>query len=260
MHFFKDNENKWHFLSKEGYEQSRTDLPPIIYATKYYIKDIEGKEWPEFDSEDLLEESKEPTPPNYIASIKVNNEKVQPPPKYNENEIFEKEVYDMNPLIFYRLARPLKDTKSLPELDLEKYHEKSDLYGLRVEADPDYSFMKNGIIMALEFEKYESIQNRIQNFDPKYDQELMKHIEKNLEMMQQNFIECPYVFLMVEDIEFEDQTLKNLPNNHIQSRIDSLVVFNQYLLKSLPFLIFDEELIHQEGEGETVLQTESLTA
>jgi E3 ubiquitin-protein ligase HERC2 len=79
-------------------------------------------------------------------------------------------------------------------------------------------------------------------------------------MMGQTFIECPYVFMMAGEIEFENPSLRALPTESVQSRIDSLVMFNQYLLKSLPFLYFEEGLIHEDSKGETVLQTQSLTA
>lgn len=259
MHFYKD-EQRWHFLSKEGYEETKDSLPAICYATKYFIEDIQGKEWPEFDASDILEETKEHCDPTYVAVLNVDSNSILPKPKTSEDGIFEKENDDMNPLIYYRVARPVRDDKSLPELKLENYHKKTELFGIKVEADPDYSFMKNDIIMALEFEKYLNIQDRIKLFDSKYDAELLKKIEENLTMMQQNFVECPYVFLFAAEVEFEDQSLRSLPTENIQSRIDSLVMLNQYLLKSLPFLFFDEGLIHEEIKGETVLQTESLTA
>ena len=260
MHFYKDDEKVWHFLSREGYEKQKSALPDIVYATKYYIESIQTKEWPEIDADSILEETKEHHEPEYRAYNSIDNEMATPGVKTNEIEIFEKESHDINPLIFYRLSRPLKDNKYPPELNLEKYHEKSKYYGIRIEADPDYSFMKNEIIMELERDRYMNIQDRIKNFDDKYDEELNKQIENNLEMMQQNFVECPYVFLIAGEIEFEDPGLRMVPSESVQSRIDSLVMFNQYLLKSLPFLCFEEELIFEKDKGNTILQTESLTA
>jgi hypothetical protein len=259
MHFYK-SDKEWHFLSKEGYEEAKDTLPSVCYATKYYVEDIQGKEWPQFDSNDILEETKEHCEPTYRAILNVDGEIVVPNPKTNEDGIFEKEYDDINPLIYYRVARPIKDGKSLPALKLENYHKKTELFGIKVEADPDYSFMKNDIMMALEFEKYLDIQDRIKLFDSKYDEELLKKIEENLIMMGQDFIECPYVFMMAGEIEFENPGLRALPTESVQSRIDSLVMLNQYLLKSLPFLYFEEGLIHEDSKGETVLQTESLTA
>lgn len=260
MHFYKDGEG-WHFLSKEGYEQKKNELPNICYATKYYIEDIQGKTWPEVNASELLEESKDHFEPSYLASVEVDDEKLVPMPETTDYGIFEKEAHDINPLIFFRITRPIKDDQSLPKLKLVDFFPRTELFGIKVEADPDYSFMKNDIIMALEFEKYQNIQNRIQLFDAKHDQELMKQIENNLTMMQQNFVECPYVFVMVAELEFEDHALRVLPTENVQSRLDSLVMFNQYLLKSLPFLYFDEDLLFEENsDGERVLQSESLTA
>jgi hypothetical protein len=260
MHFYKREDGNWIFLSKEGYEQAKNSLPQICYATKYYIEDIQSKNWPELKPKEILEDTKAEFEPSYLSNVNVSGESIKPMAETNEEGIFERESHDINPLIFYRITKPIKDGASLPELKLEDYHKKTDMFGIRIEADPDYSFQKNDMIIGLEYDKYLSMQDRIKLFDEKYDAELLKQIENNLTVMQQNFIECPFVFLMAAELEFEAPGLRALPTENVDARIKSLVMLNQYLLKSLPFLCFEEGIIHVDDNGKTKLQEESLTA
>ena len=231
LHFYKDNESKWHFLSREGYEQSKNKLPSVCYFTKSYIEDIQGKEWPEISSKDIMEESNDVFDPTHLINVSISEGNFKP-------------IVKTSP----RTAPLAEDQKE------------ADLIGFRVEADPDYSFQKNDVMISLEYDQYMRMQDRIKLFDEKLDDELNTQIENNMKMMGQNFIECPYVFIMAADIQFNDPTLRAMPTENVDARIKSIVMFNQYLLKSLPFLCFDREIIEEEKDGKIVLQNESLTA
>ena len=37
----------------------KTDIPPVSFVTKCYIEDIQGKEWPDVDHTQVLEETKQ---------------------------------------------------------------------------------------------------------------------------------------------------------------------------------------------------------
>jgi hypothetical protein len=260
MHFYKGSDGNWHFLSKNGYQQVKKDLPAICFVTKYYIEDIQGKEWPEINDSDVLEETKEETAPEYVAWTIIDNEAVVPRPKTNELHIFETETHDINPIIFYRLARPLKEGSALPNLDLAKYHKRTELFGIRVEADPDYSFEKNDSIIAIEYDKYTAIQSKIKAFDKKFDGEIQEVLEEYMKTNSIDFIECPFLFVQNGELEFKDKGLRAVSPESLQMRIDSLVLFNQHLLKAIPFLYMDSSLTHSDSIGETKLESASLSA
>jgi alpha-tubulin suppressor-like RCC1 family protein len=59
LHFFKDKDKKWHFLSQKGYEEMKDSLPGICYATKFPIENIPEKEWPELKEDELLDLDKD---------------------------------------------------------------------------------------------------------------------------------------------------------------------------------------------------------
>lgn len=260
MHFYKDSDNKWHFLSKQGYDRVKLELPAICFATKYHIEDIQGKDWPEIDASAVLEETKDQCDPEYVAWTVVDGDNVLPRPKSNEVHIFETETHDINPIIFYRLARPLRDDSSLPYFDLTKYHKRTELFGIRVEADPDYSFQKNDIIMNIEYEKYMNIQAQIKSFNSKYDTEIQSVIEKYMKDNGVDFFECPFLFVMASDLDWSDKNLKAMANDVLQQRIDTLVLFNQHLLKAIPFALMDEDLIIDEEQGGNQFESESISA
>ena len=117
------------------------EKPSICYATKKYIKDIQSKEWPEIDEKEYLQdEAGADFTPKYIAENSDAENKITPVPESNEQSIFEPEKHDANPLIFYRIAKPLKEDKELPSLDLSKFFKKSMHHGLKLEIKPDYSY------------------------------------------------------------------------------------------------------------------------
>ena len=78
--------------------------------------------------------------PRYIAVNSDGENKIVPIPESDESGIFTPEKHDANPLIFYRLGRPLKADKELPNLDLSKYFKKSVHHGLKLKIIPDYTY------------------------------------------------------------------------------------------------------------------------
>ena len=55
MYFYKDESANWHFLSRNGYNQSKHMLPANWFATKYYIEGIQDKQWLDVNMDELLE-------------------------------------------------------------------------------------------------------------------------------------------------------------------------------------------------------------
>lgn len=82
-----------------------------------------------------------------------NDKKIFPIPTADEKTVFEPQSHDVNPVIYYRLARPLKSKKNLPTLNLKDYHEISEEYGLKIEVQPDYSYEKNKSVIKMQKEK-----------------------------------------------------------------------------------------------------------
>ena len=68
----------------------------------------------------------------YYAHNNHADNKIFPVPKSDGTNIFTPESHDVNPLIFYRVARPLKEEVKLPTLNLATYFEQSEYHGLKL--------------------------------------------------------------------------------------------------------------------------------
>lgn len=48
LHFYKKGD-KWHYVAEKDFEEKKKDLPPISFAIKYPINDLESKPFPEIE-------------------------------------------------------------------------------------------------------------------------------------------------------------------------------------------------------------------
>lgn len=138
-------------------------LPGLCYATKTHIKNIQDKEWPATIESELLNDEEDNSYPIYVAHNAQGENKILPVPKSNDVDIFGLESHDVNPLIFYRLARPLKEEAKLPTLNLTNYFDESEYHGLKIEIAPDYTFEKNKDIIKLQQDKYNKTEASIKS-------------------------------------------------------------------------------------------------
>ena len=124
--YLKDG--KWHFMSSDDYRTNSSDLPDICLAFKCPIKDLEKA----LNNEKLIPDmsalvdgevgnhgdvkstisGKQITGPRYAAYAKINNDMVHV--DLTESEMSEPNKFDVNPFIYFRLSKPLKEGQNLP--------------------------------------------------------------------------------------------------------------------------------------------------
>ena len=92
-----------------------------------------------------------------LITINADN-KILPVPKSDDANTFNPESHDVNPLIFYRVARPLKEEAKLSTLNLATYFGQSEYHGLKIELLPDYTYEK--IRISLNFNKINIIKQK----------------------------------------------------------------------------------------------------
>ena len=234
-------------------------LPGICYATKTPIKNIQEKEWPEADENELLRGEDDNTYPKYFAHNSHTDNKILPVPKSDEENVFVSESHDVNPLIFYRLARPLKEEAKLPTLTLETYFEKSDNHGIKIEITPDYTYEKNKEIIKLQQDKYNKTEASIRKFDEKFDGELINSIETYITNSNIDLLNNPNTQIPAADLTFTSKDLKTMSSKDIQPRINAFLTFNQNFLKVLPYIILDDEMIREVTDGKSEVQADTLS-
>lgn len=177
MHFWKDEENKWHYLSAQGYEKRKDTLPNAVFAIKYPISDIESKVWPQI-SKDLFKEQKRESA-TYISKCTAEDKSL-PNVEVGEKGILLRGAYDLDPLIFYRLTHELKEDAELPSINLQDYYPLSDNKGIIVEITPNFNFDKNEDIINKNIENFKELSELIQKFPKQCDNELKEVVEKHI--------------------------------------------------------------------------------
>jgi len=138
IHFYKNEDDSWTFLSEQQYDAALAagTLPDICFATKHPIKDIEKVVKTEGAFPDLKELAKEMVENDeepcqkvvssltqqpiqgarYSSTVKINHDhiNVNLPEKEIRGQITQ---FDLNPIIYVRFGRPLKEKAKLPMLD-----------------------------------------------------------------------------------------------------------------------------------------------
>lgn len=69
-------------------------------------------------------------PVRYVAVSKINGDELSV--NLSENAFLNPSIYDLNPLIYYRLRRPLKEDAELPLLDPAIFYKESADYGIEI--------------------------------------------------------------------------------------------------------------------------------
>ena len=261
MHFYKDAEGKLHCFSEKGYAKVKDVLPGIIYATKYPLKNLECA-FPLLDEDELLVGKNiehDLKYPLYITNLKIEDKpliKVE----LTETEFHNLNVNDIDPQIYYRVSRPLAEGKELPVMSLTDYFDQTKQKGLSIELSPDYSYIKNDKIIEKSKEVYKDIYDQVAKFPLDCDSELIECIEKYIKNKNLDFKDGYSSEKEINQINlvFKNKTLKGLSDKTKQQRINALVMYNKYFLKTLPYVLLDEETLSQKAKPK-VITTDSLS-
>ena len=176
----------------------------------------------------------------YLAHNTDGEKKIEPMPESNEPDIFSPETTDINPLIYYRLSKPLKEDATLPDLDLTKYFEKTEAFGLKVTMSPDYTYFINDEITKTNQNKYSKTLKSIKNFEERFDKDLFEAIEKYISSSGIDIVNDKKSKISVSDCKLSIPELKDMPKDKLQARINAYVEFNRQFAKTIPFVILSK--------------------
>ena len=157
----------------------------------------------------------------------------------------------MDPLIFYRITKPLVEGKQLPELDINDFYEQTKQKGLYIELSPDYSYMRNESMIEKSKDTYKEIFEQVVKFPKQCDRELLECLEKHITDNDMNFddnnnsIGSSKIEISPNDLKFKNKRLKALPEKTKQQRINALIKYNQFFLRTIPYVLLDEETLSE---------------
>ena len=104
-----------------------------MLAFKQEINEIESKEWPAY-SDDIFDSSE--TESTYLARVKVNSKDTDK--TLTLDQVIQPTQLDLNPMIYVRLCKPLKEGQVLDPIQLKNFYPQKKTWGLSVSATPYY--------------------------------------------------------------------------------------------------------------------------
>lgn len=165
-------------------------MPPLSFAIKCPIKNIEGLEWPNLEeiASKILSQSEQNgdlehtgyensknkskiVGPMYISKSLINNEEIEV--CHSESTVLEDDQFSLNPMIFIRVAKQLLPEVKLPLLNLEKYYSMNEQHGISLEIVPNLTIQKNTQLIKLTQATWDEINENDLKFDPKFNDELL---------------------------------------------------------------------------------------
>jgi hypothetical protein len=240
LHFYKDEAKELHCFSEAGYLKAKDKLPSIVYATKYPIKGLKSKKFPKVREGDVLDDKAEVGPryPLYRTNCKVGDKPLTKL-ELTQREFLNCNSHDLDPLLFYRISKPLVAGKDLPELNLTDYFDKAKNKGINIELCPDYSYIKNDSIIEKSKDTYKEIYEQVVKFPKQCDRELLECLEKHIAEKDLNFDDTSgnKIEISANDLKFKNKRLKGLPDKTKQQRINALLKYNIFFLKTIPYVL-----------------------
>lgn len=252
LHFYKKGD-KLHYVGADEYEAQKESLPDLCFAIKCQIADIESKEWPDLEAlaRDFVDyentsndqkvdcnvNGKNITGPKYLSFSKINGDNQVL--NISEKNVFVPSQYDINPLIYYRIARPLKQGAKLPLIDLKNYYKGSSAYGVDLTVEHDVEYLQNDRILELTKATYDELCETITKFSPEFDSELLRemdrYIKSSLIDKEITQIDVKKDF-KIADMTFKNPKLKKLSESVKRKRIELYLTFNVFFLELMPFI------------------------
>lgn len=87
--------------------------------------------------------------------VKINGDDIEL--TLSEDDLKAVQAHDVNPLIYYRINKPLAADVKLPIFDLKLFYSQSLKYGFNIETIPDTSYVINDKLISLTKDDYESL-------------------------------------------------------------------------------------------------------
>lgn len=154
IHCYK-KDDQWHFVTENDYEEKKNEMPALCFAFKSPIKDMADKEWLDLealakevfdevkvDSDEMVHEGfkcinsgEDVKGPLYHSRFILNDKEVEL--NYSEDTVAKYDQHTVNPIIYYRVAKPLKKDAKLPIIDIQKYYLSEPDVVLDAEVIPD---------------------------------------------------------------------------------------------------------------------------
>lgn len=126
IHFYK-KDGSWAFVTEEEYEEKKSELPKLSFATRHPISDFTSKTFADLVALESQMSFEADGEPQYYAKYTLGESEDESPLTVTATEKMAQEggqTYDMNPIIFVRSSTPASNALDiLPSTKLADFFE-----------------------------------------------------------------------------------------------------------------------------------------
>lgn len=161
----------------------------------------------------------------------------------NEEGFLRTSPWDIHPLIFYRINRPLKKEERLPLIELKDFYKLSTHSGYSIKVEKCLQFEKNEELISALQDQYDELQDLIKKFSLSFDKELLYQMESFIKanLQDKKFDQLKSKDFKLSDMKFKNKTLKKLPEAVKKKRIDMYLLFNNVFMDIMPLIVADDK-------------------
>ena len=147
----------------------------------------------------------------------------------SETSFHQVTAFDLNPSIFYRLLRPLKEDATLPLIDPAVFYKQTGDHGIDIEVEPKFDCERNEKLVEATKLEFDELLDSISKFLPELDSDLLREMDSYI---NKNLIDKEIKDLKVKDdfkigdMSFKNPKLKKLSENVKRRRIELYLNFN----------------------------------
>jgi len=177
------------------------------------------------------------TLPLYHSRCFINHEEIEV--NHTEKTILEDDLYSVNPLIFFRVAKPMKKGAKLPSIDLEKFYKQDSAHGLDLEIVPDLTHQKNKQLVKLTQAAWDEILENDSKFAAKFKTDLLRTVDASISNIVNEKAIKDVNFekeVKMGELKFKEKGLKRL-NEKVKKQKASLYwMLNTFFFALLPYV------------------------
>lgn len=146
----------------------------------------------------------------------------------SESSFFEPNIHDLNPLVYYRLAKPLKEGVHLPMLDSRTFFKETADHGIEMEIKPSLDYERNDKLISLTQQEYDEVNESVEKFPPEFDSSLLKSVNDYIakSLSDTNVKDIKIKDFKISDMTFNEAKLKKLSEAIKKRRIELYLNFN----------------------------------
>jgi hypothetical protein len=233
------------WVPEADYQAKKAELPDICFAIKYPISILNQlASLPDLSklAQDLLDDSPAANhssvscdhthtpidcPVRYSCTTRLNGEEQLI--NMSETSFHQVTAFDLNPNIFYRIRRPLKEDASLPLIDPAVFYKQTVDHGIDIEIEPNFDCERNEKLVEATKPAFDELLESISKFLPELDSDLLRemdsYINKNLSDKVIKDLKAKDDF-KIGDMSFKNPKLKKLSENVKRRRIELYLNFN----------------------------------